>query len=221
MLKSCKQTEQRLLILEQKFFVLLKNLNKYNFIQNISNSSSTLFVGEGNFSFSHSIAKQIQSRNNIIVSTNEFYSEITDLAKENVLKLKKLDIQTLFQLDATKLHKIFNNTKFEIIIFQFPNVASRESINGYNPNYILVKDFLISASKILTKNGTIIITIVDSEYYNNIFKFEKLSKILCLPKPKKYNFNLKDYPDYEHTMSHQDASILDNYNKFTTYEFTL
>jgi len=90
---------------------------------------------------------------------------------------------------------------------------------GILNNFLVCIPFTYCVSR-LVHNG-LIITIVDSEYYNNIFKFEKLSKILCLPKPKKYNFNLKDYPDYEHTMSHQDASILDNYNKFTTYEFTL
>lgn len=221
LLKSSEQNIQKLLVLEQKFETISKHLNKYNFVQNISNSTAILFVGEGNFSFSCSIAEQTQNCNDIITSTNERYSEISDFGRENLLKLKKLAVQILCELDATKLHKIFDNTKFEIIIFQFPNVASRETINGYNPNYILVKDFLISASKILTKNGRIVVTVVDSDYYNNIFKFEELSEMLGLPKPKKYNFNPQDYPQFQHTMTHEDAGCLDNYNKFTTYEFTL
>ena len=45
--------------------------------------------------------------------------------------------------------------------------------------------------------------------------------MLGLQKLKKYNFNPKDYPDYRHTTTHDDAGILNNYTKFTTYEFTI
>ncbi len=34
-------------------------------------------------------------------------------------------------------------------------------------------------------------------------------------------FNPKDYPEYEHTMTHQEESGIDDYSKFTTYEFRI
>ncbi len=220
LLKNSEQNMQKLLVLEQRFESIVKHLNKYNFVQNISNSSAMLFVGEGNFSFSYSIAKQIQNSNNIIATTNEPSTKISDFGKDNILKLKKLAVHILCEVDATKLHKVFDKTRFDLIIFQFPNVFSREAINGYNPNYILAKDFLISASKILAKNGRVIVTIVDSDYYRNIFKFEELSGMLGLQKLRKYDFNPKDYPDYQHTTAHEENGVLDNYSKFITYEFT-
>ncbi|WP_375326577.1 hypothetical protein [Candidatus Tisiphia endosymbiont of Nemotelus uliginosus] len=67
----------------------------------------------------------------------------------------------------------------------------------------------------------ILITIVDNDFYNGVFQFEKLSEQLNIPKPTKYKFDPRDYPEYEHTMTHQGESGIENYNKFATWEFRI
>lgn len=112
-------------------------------------------------------------------------------------------------------------SEFDIIIFQFPRAGSREGINGVNASYILVKNFIISASYILKRSGVILITIVDSDFYNNMFRFVELAEGLGISKPVKYKFNPKDYPEYEHTMTHQEENGIADYSKFVTYEFRI
>ncbi|MCC8418460.1 MAG: DUF2431 domain-containing protein [Rickettsia endosymbiont of Glossina mortisans submortisans] len=136
--------------------------------------------------------------------------------------LKVLDSKLLTLLKSiTKLHKTFNHNSFDTIIFQFPHSGSREEINSLNPNYILVRNFIISASYVLKKHGLILITIVDSYFYNSIFQFEKLSQELKISTPIKYKFDPKDYPEYVHTMTNQDESAIEGYSKFATWEFKL
>lgn len=205
--------------LDNKLSFLFKSLSSYNFIDRVSKGTA-LFVGEGNFSFSTSIATNISNHKNIISSTYEAKNEISDLAKANANLLEKFGIKVLYEIDATKLNSIFGNLLFDTIIFQFPHTGTREAVDGHNPNYILVKEFLESSSKQLTAVGSILISTVDNEYYNNIFQFEELAELLRL-KIDKYKFNPNDYNDYEHTMTHQDDSAIKKYSNFATWEFKL
>ncbi len=198
----------------------LTNLVKYNFIRRLSQGKS-LLVGEGNLSFISSIAPKILFPQNVIASTYESDNELSDLAKRNSLLLRELGISILHNIDATELNKLFNSLFFDTIIFQFPNAGSREAIDGCNPNYVLISDFLIAATQKLTEHGIILITCVDSDYYNDIFKFEELANEFNLKIPIKYKFFPEDYPSYEHTMSHQDGSALIDYTAFATWEFQL
>ena len=122
-------------------------------------------------------------------------------------------------LTPQKLNYAFKNILFNKIIFQFPNVGSREPIDGQNPNYALVKKFLEEASANLVESGSIIISAVDSDYYNNIFKFEELANSFGFKKPIKYKFDPEAYPNYQHTITHQGGSVIDQYTKFATWEF--
>jgi hypothetical protein len=84
-----------------------------------------------------------------------------------------------------------------------------------------VKKFIISASHILKRDGVVIVPIVDSDDYNNMFRFDELAEELRISQPTQYKFNPKDYPEYEHTMTHQNESGIDDYSKFATYEFRI
>ena len=54
-----------------------------------------------------------------------------------------------------------------------------------------------------------------------INKFDVIAKLNHLQKPVKYSFDPMDYKYYQHTMTHQEGSALDEYDKFATYEFRL
>jgi hypothetical protein len=224
---NLKQIEQgyyskakELRALDHELYTLYKSITKYDFISKIK-EGNTLLVGEGNLSFTISLVKKLQLLPNIIASTYEDYSELSEYAKFNAKLLKQAGIKVLHGLDGTKLHKNFYSHAFDAIIFQFPHSDSREGINGVNANYVLVRNFIISASHILKRDGVILITVVDSDFYNNMFRFDKLAKEFRISLPTKYKFNPKDYPEYEHTMTHQDESGIDDYSKFATYEFRL
>ncbi len=162
------------------------------------------------------LPKKIQYVPPIIASTYEDYSELCALGKHNVKLLKTLGIETRFSVDATKLHNIWGEGIFDTIIFHFPNVGSREPVEGHNPNYILVRDFIGSALKILKSNGVIIITAVDSDYYNNMVKFEGIAKLYSISKPIKYTFDPADYPEYQHTKTNEEESAIEDYKYFAT-----
>ena len=141
------------------------------------------------------------------------------MPKENVKHLKKLGVNVIHGIDTTKLDHSFKNIKFDQIIFQFPNVGSREPIDGQNPNYVLVKEFLEEAPTNITIGGSILISAVNNNHYNNIFKFEELALVLGFKKPAKYKFDPDDYPEYQHIMTHQEDSAIEQYTKFVIWEF--
>ena len=107
---------------DTEFSLFLKSLIKYNFIKRIS-YGKTLLVGEGNLSFISSITTKILIPQNVIASTYESYDESSDLAKHNSFVLSRLGMKILHKIDATRLHKIFNNLYFDTIIFQFPHTG--------------------------------------------------------------------------------------------------
>lgn len=206
--------------LDHKLHMLYKRITKYDFISKIK-KGNTLLVGEGNLSFTISLVQKLQLLSSLITSTYEDYSELSECARTNAKLLKRAGIKVLHGLDATELHKNFYSNAFDKVIFQFPHSGSREGINGINANYVLVKKFITSASYILKTDGVILITIVDSDFYNNTFRFDELAEELRISQPTKYKFNPKDYPEYEHTMTHQEESGIDDYSKFATYEFRI
>jgi len=212
--------QQEIIKLDKELILLLKNYNSFDFIKQIS-QGPTLLVGEGNMSFIKCLTKRFQKLPYIVTSTYEKYDELSTLGQSNAKHLRQLGIEVYHELDATKLHEVFSNLIFNTIIFQFPNSGSRESENGTNSNYNLVSNFIKSATKILRQNGSILITTVDSDYYNNIFKFDEIAELQSLQKPIKYSFNPQDYEDYQHTMTNEDKSAIEEYDNFITWEFKL
>ncbi len=213
------QTDE-LKVLDHKLCMLYKSITKYDFVSKIK-GGTTLLVGEGNLSFTISLVEKLQLLPNLVASTYEDYSALSEHVRSNAQLLKHAGIKILHGLDATELHKHFYPSTFNTVIFQFPHSGSRDGINGVNANYFLVQEFIKSASYILQRDGVVLITIVDSDFYNSMFSFEELAEELGIGQPTKYKFDPKDYPEYEHTMTHQEESGIDKYNKFTTYEFRI
>lgn len=156
---NLKQIEQgyysqtkELRTLDHKLYMLYKSIIKYDFISKIK-GGSTLLVGEGNLSFTISLVKKLQLLPQLITSTYEGYSQLSEYAEFNSKLLKQARIKVMHELDAIELHKNFYSNTFDTIIFQFPHSGSREGINGINANYVLVKKFIISASYILKRDG--------------------------------------------------------------------
>lgn len=78
---------------------------------------------------------------------------------------------------------------------------------------------MISALKILKQKGAIVVTAVNSDLYRNMFRFDEVVEELGIRLSAQYRFDPKDYPEYEHTMTHQEESGIAHYSQFITYEF--
>jgi hypothetical protein len=200
--------------------LLFKSISKFPFIERLS-KGDTLLVGEGNFSFCLSLVTKITNPEKIIATTIEKDHQISEETEINIKYLKKLGTKIYFEVDATSLNDFFKENKFDHIIFQFPHSGTRESVEDHNSNFILLRDFLISAIKRIKPTGSVVISCVDNDFYNNIFQFDEMANILNIQKPLKYIFDPNDFPGYTNTMTHQEGSALENHDKFATWEFRL
>jgi 25S rRNA (uracil2634-N3)-methyltransferase len=204
---------------DQVLFDLLCKSLKFDFVAEVA-FGRTLLVGEGNMSFSLSLAKKpaVDPRN-LTVSVFETHNQLSNEAFLNTIKLKKLGSIVHYNVDSTKLSNKLEWKKFDNIIFQFPHTGSREPIEGRNPNYILVRDFLKSARSHLYPNRKILITTVNSSYYNGIFSFEEAAKKAGFYISSSHPFAPSSFAGYTHTMTNEDESGINEYRKFITHIF--
>ncbi len=200
---------------------LLHKSTKFDFVAEVS-KGRTLLVGEGNFSFALSLANDHKiSANRLVATTFENKEDLSKEATNNVEKLMAMGVTILYGVDATKLSAVFGSWLFDNIIFQFPHAGSRDAIEGHNPNFILVRDFLISAKSQLQRGGQVLISIVDTPHYRGAFQFEEAAKIAGFKPPEFYKFDPNAFPEYEHTMTNQNGSALESHNKFSTFIFKI
>ncbi len=192
-------------------------LKEIDFIKEAS-KGNILFVGEGNFSFSLSIASKSLNRSFFIASAFESKKEVSEEVKDNANKLLNLGVKVLFEVNGEKLESYFKTIKFDRIIFNFPNTANRSGKYGKTHNHYLLKNFLKSCLDILNCNGKVIITLVDTSYYKGAFDFENLN-IKEYNKPKIYKFNPDKYKGYAHTKTHKEEGGLDKYDDFISLVF--
>lgn len=198
---------------------MLHKARKFDFIGAIA-EGRTLLVGEGNVSFALALAKNSRvSANRLVASVYQRRDELTDDAISNMDDLKSLGATVLLGVDATALQASLGSWLFDTIVFQFPHTGSREPVQGHNPNFILVRDFLKSASGQLRIGGQVLITAVDSPHYQGAFQFDEAAKIAGFALPESYTFDPNAFPGYEHTMTHQSGSALEEHHRFRTWVF--
>ena len=185
-------------------------------------SGDVLFVGEGNLSFALNIVKRtsvIASR--MTVTTYEDESHLSEFGRHNAATLRRLGASVIPGVDATNLEQRLFYRRFDTIVFQFPNVGSREPDEGRNPNFILVRDFLRSVAKHLQQDGQVLITAVDSPYYHGAFQFDEAAAAGGFSKPDTYLFDLLKLPGYIHTNTNNTDSAIDGHDMFRTWVFSL
>ena len=183
-------------VVEQK--KLNKATQKFDFAAR-ARLDSALFVGEGNSSFALALARlKGVLPSSLLATAYEDEADLGDTAYDNAAKLLKLGAQVKTGVDATCLSNTIRQRRFRTIIFQFPNVASREAFYGQNPNQVLITRFLKSSRAHLKSGGLVVISIVDSPFYEGAFKMDDAAKRVGFAAPDIYTFNPKDYPAYSH-----------------------
>lgn len=197
-----------------------KEAGHYPFRQKLADGT-TLFVGEGNFSFSLFIARsRLVTAARFVSTCYEPESELDDLAYQNAQALIRLGVTVKTDIDATKLDCSFETQQFDRIIFQFPNVASRSSIYGQNPNHTLITRFLKNAKNHLKTSGEIVISTVDSPFYEGAFKMGEAASKAGYQPPVIFDFDPDQYSGYTHQNTDNDESALENHDTFATHVFS-
>ncbi|WP_461494312.1 class I SAM-dependent methyltransferase [Pyruvatibacter sp.] len=183
---------------------------------------ATLLVGEGNLSFALSLAKTNPRRaSNLLATTFESRVDISNSAKRNASYIRSLGSSVEYSIDATKLNNHFSSKRFHLIIFQFPNVHSRNPVYGRNPNHVMIRRFLKSAAGCLLPTGLVAISIVNSPYYLGAFNLPDAGKMAGLNKPEVYPFRPSDFSGYTHVNTEGPDSAITKYDSFSTWVFQL
>ncbi|WP_171904793.1 class I SAM-dependent methyltransferase [Hoeflea olei] len=180
-----------------------------------------LLVGEGNLSFSLALARKVGvSATNMISTTFETVAEYSEATVGNAIALRRLGVTVVPGVDARNLTNWFGRGKFGSIVFQFPNVGSRNPLHGRNPNHILVRRFLESASEHLVDDGVVAITAVNSPHYDGAFDVDGAAERNQYDIPVAHPFYFSDYPGYTHVKTKDDGSgALDAGDEFVTFAF--
>jgi len=186
------------------------------------NLGNVLLVGEGNLSFARNLLnKPMISIESAIATTFEAQRNLSDETLRNTSLLRCCGVRVIHRVDATRLDQNFKGAEFDTIIFQFPNVGSRDAKYGRNPNHVMIRKFLRSAATILKPSGKILISAVGSPHYQGAFQFDDAAAFAGYETPEAYPFDPSLFPGYSHTNTNDDESALDNHSRFATWIFRL
>lgn len=153
-------------------------------------------------------------------TTYETRSNISDVTQHNAARLRKRGAAVLHGVDARRLEERFLVTRFKLVVFQFPNVASRRPLHGRNPNHVLISRFLRSARLVLASNGRVAITVIDSPQYDDAFSMHDAARWARLSSPRIYPFRMGDHPSYSHSNTQDESeSALVKQDKLQTHVF--
>ncbi len=181
-----------------------------------------LLVGEGNLSFVKTLMTMPQTGVTRVTATVfEKERNVSDETTKNAQSILHKGGQVLYGVDATRLDKSIARQKFDTIIFQFPNVGSRESKHGHTSNHVMIRRFLRSAAPYLEEGGKVLITAVDSPHYAGAFKLDEAAVFAGYETPHCYPFDPSIFPGYSHTNTNDDESAIDDHKRFSTWVFKL
>ena len=176
-----------------------------------------LLIGEGNFSFALSLAKQVQPQQaqNIVATSYDSAEQVTEKyadAANNISELRSRQVKVLHQIDATNLN--LSQGPFTSIVFNFPFVQGLRSTSEVEEktverNQQMIQSFFVSAANFLEPGGKIFMT--TKHYWLQRFTPQQLSAWAGLSletqrQGGKVKFNAQNFPGYEHRETHQDSS---------------
>ncbi|OMP06958.1 hypothetical protein COLO4_07755 [Corchorus olitorius] len=196
-------------------------------VTHYSSNHQLLLVGEGDFSFSLSLANAFASASNICASSLDSYDVLIKKyknAKSNLENLKKLGASLLHEVDATKmkLHTDLAKRKFDRIIFNFPHAGfhgKEDNVHLIEMHRTLVRGFFRNARRMLRPNGEIHVNHKSTAPFCH-WNLEELASRNSLVLIQLVHFNKKDYPGYQNKRG--DGSRCDEpfpLGESTTFKF--
>ncbi|KAJ2889113.1 hypothetical protein GGI21_006651, partial [Coemansia aciculifera] len=120
--------------------------------------NNILLIGEGNFSFAHSIAKQLGSGVNVTATAYDSQEIVaqkyTDDAAKHIAEFEALGGTIMYGIDGTALenHVELKDKLFTHIVFNFPHAGAgiKDQVKNIQTNQLLMAGFFASAQRYLT-----------------------------------------------------------------------
>ncbi|XP_038978525.1 LOW QUALITY PROTEIN: heavy metal-associated isoprenylated plant protein 41-like [Phoenix dactylifera] len=173
-------------------------LNHYSSVHEI------LLVGEGDFSFSLSLAHAFGSASNIVATSLDSHDDVVAKyakAKAHLESLEKMGATILHGVDATKmkLHTDLKMREFDRIVFNFPHAGFK---GNESHMYLielhrkLVHGFFKNARHMLRPYGEVHVSHKIGNPFDK-WNLEELASVNCLILVEWSNFKIEDYPGYQ------------------------
>ena len=99
-------------------------------------------------------------------------------------------------------------------------MACRDPSYAQNPNHVLVTRFLKNALNHLKPGGLVVISTVDSPFYEGAFKMDEAAGKAGSAALAIYTFNPEEYPRYTHQNTANEGSAADGHTAFATFVFS-
>ncbi|KAJ2619007.1 hypothetical protein GGI25_006434 [Coemansia spiralis] len=126
-------------------------------------NDTILLIGEGNFSFAHSVAQTLGTGANIVATAYDSEETVRQKYSEDaqlqISQFKALNGTVLFNVDGTALEKqtvdVLRHKKFTHIVFNFPHVGAgiKDQARNIRINQEMLMGFFCSAMRFLTAAG--------------------------------------------------------------------
>ncbi|KAL3734019.1 hypothetical protein ACJRO7_023381 [Eucalyptus globulus] len=178
---------------------------RQKWLKHYSPHHQILLVGEGDFSFSSSLASAFGSASNVTATSLDLYDALIrkyKKAKSNLGNLKKLGVFLLHGVDATIMnyHVDLRVRKFDRIIFNFPHAGfhgREDDVHLISMHRKLMFGFFCNASQMLRADGEVHVRHKTNAPYC-FWKLEELASWNSLNLIGWTAFESKNYPGYHH-----------------------
>ncbi|KAI3456766.1 hypothetical protein Pfo_013429 [Paulownia fortunei] len=196
-------------------------------IKHYSSRHRILLVGEGDFSFSASLAVAFGLAYNMIATSLDskaFLKKNYQYAPINIEELRSRECKVMHGIDATKManHALLGQLKFDRIIFNFPfagffkNLSREAQLRRHRR---LVSMFLKNAREMISENGEIHISHKTNDFHIE-WKLESVASSHKLRLIEAVIFDQLDYPGYNTKCGFGTDNNF-NCNPSKTYKFGL
>ena len=152
-------------------------------------------------------------------TTIENAHELSIEARLNVLSICHSGGEVGVRVDGRILEKSFRPQTFDSVGFQFPHAGTRESKFRRTENHVLIRRFLRSASNIVSPQGILFITFVDSEFYRGQFALDEAARFAKVEKRMELPFTPSLFAGYRHENTLDSGSAVGKKATFTTAVF--
>ncbi|XWS11410.1 hypothetical protein CRYUN_Cryun38cG0081000 [Craigia yunnanensis] len=162
-----------------------------------------LLVGEGDFSFSASLAIAFGSARNMLATSLDsrgFLFRNYKNAMSNIHQLRTRGCTVLHDVDATEManHCSLVGIKFDRVIYNFPHAGfctGEPSESQKRRNQLLISLFFKNAKEMIDENGEIHVTHKSNGYFLG-WNLKGLAYAVGLRLKQEVPFNFTDYPGY-------------------------
>ncbi|KAA6412281.1 MAG: 25S rRNA (uridine-N(3))-methyltransferase [Lasallia pustulata] len=168
-----------------------------------------LLVGEGDFSFAHSLLTH-HACTSVLASSHDALPAVLSKypqAAGHIAALEAAGQKVLHGVDATKLGKGNGEGGKEVrrregwgrVIFNFPHVGgvTRDVNRQVRRNQELLVGFFTAALPLLAPDGSIVVTVFEGEPYE-LWNIRDLARHVGLRVGRSFKFQSKAYPGYKH-----------------------